>query len=213
MHSVEQISIGCNVRLSTFDAKTGKLKEQREDHNVLTNAGRTWLRNLCGFADSSAIDGSGYIEGAGNVLTSERAAYMAFGVGGALSAAPYYRTQEELVTVDSLEDFVLYDASNYLVIVENQSSGNKSFPNAHTLRLAVTIPESKVSYVGNTSKSGNVVGTNVPISEVGLYLSGADPTLDPDNSVNKARLVCYNVVAPISVTPNVVFRVEWDLIF
>jgi hypothetical protein len=210
----ERISPHGNVRLTVFDKDTGRIVDIRQSHNVLTNIGRSWLRSLVGFANGSVIDvANGYIEGAGNVHTSERIGFMGFGVGGAKASSPYFRTQEELVTVTSLEDWVRYDSSNYLVQVNNQSTEAGSFPDAYTIRFVANVPESAISYSGNQSKSAASVGTVVPITEAGLYLSGADKSQNPDHADNVTRLVCYNIFDKITITPNVTFRAEWDLLF
>lgn len=191
-----------------------RIISQHRSHNVFTNNGRTWLRNLSGAASYASIASNGYIEGTGDVLTSERAAYVAFGVGGALSSAPYYHTQEELVSVTALEDYVLVTgAPTYLASVLPQNTANGSFPDAYTLRLSCVLVSSQVSFAGNVSKSGNVVGTSVPVSEVGLYLSGADATLNLDDSTNTSRLIAYDIFETITVTDNVVLRVDWDLMY
>ena len=188
---------------------------QRESHNVLTNIGRAWLRNLSGAASYGSIaPGTGYIEGGGFVLTSERVAYMGLGVGGSFSSAPYFATQEELVTVSALEDFVKITSSpTYLKLVLPQTTVNGSFPDSYTIRFTSILASSEVSFAGNTSKSAQAVGTNVPVSEAGLYLSGATPTANLDHVDNNTRLVAYNIFTPIPVTPNVVLRIDWDFLF
>ena len=56
----------CNFRLRTY--KDGKLCEEHQSHNIITNVGRSWLRNLVGAANYEAVDaGTGHIEGAGTV--------------------------------------------------------------------------------------------------------------------------------------------------
>lgn len=211
----EPMPVTCNVRIRAIDKRTEKVVEERVNHNVLTNIGRTWLRNLVGAASYAAVDPvTGWIEGAGNAITSERVRYQMFGVGGALSAAPYLHTQEELTTVTELEDWVNYDASNYMVEVLPQTAANDAFPDTFSIRFIGEVPESAISYAGNTSGgSAQAVGTSVPVSEAGLYLSGADKTKDPQDSANNTRLVAYDIFDPITVTPNIVLRVEWEFRF
>lgn len=188
---------------------------KRESHNILTNIGRTWLRNLSGAASYGAIDaGTGYIEGTGYALTSERVAYLGLGVGGSFSSAPYFATQEELVTVSALEDYVqITDAPTYLKTVLPQTTVNGSFPDSYTIRFSTILASSEVSFATNVSKSAQAVGTNVPVSEAGLYISGATPTENLDHVDNNTRLVAYNIFTPIPVTPNVVLRIDWDFLF
>lgn len=205
-----------NVRITTYDLE-GNLLEKRENHNILTNIGRNWLRDLVGGLDYTATDvSSGFLEGAGNVRTSERVRYMAFGVGGILTSdsAVFSGTQEELVTVTELEDYVKIDSTNYMKEVLPQTDGSDAIPTNFSIRFITTILESEVSFTPNVTSSSAVdVGTLVKVSEAGLYLSGADPTLDLSDPENNTRLVAYDVFDPVSITPNVVTRVEWEFRF
>jgi len=211
----DRLPVTCNVRVRAVDTTTDKVVEERVGHNVLTNIGRTWLRNLVGAASYAAVDPiTGWVEGAGNAITSERVRYQMFGVGGALSSAPYFHAQEELTTVTELEDWINYDATNYMVEVLPQIASNDTFPDAYTIVFVGVIPESAISYAGNTSGgSFQAVGTNVPVSEVGLYLSGADKTADSQDAANNTRMVAYNIFEPINITPNIVLRTEWEFRF
>jgi hypothetical protein len=188
--------------------------ERRTGHNVLTNNGRTWLRNLVGASSyGSVAPSTGYVEGGSYVLSSERARYVGVGVGGALSASPYFRAQEETSDVTAIEDYVAVTSGVYLKQVLPQTAGNAAFPDSYTLRLVANFAESEISFAGNTSKSGNVVGTSVPVSEAGLYISGAQHDENPDHADNTSRLVAYHIFSPITVTPNTVLRITWDLLF
>jgi hypothetical protein len=188
---------------------------EREGHNILTNVGRAWLRNLVGAKSYANIGGStGYIEGTSYVLTSERIAYMAYGVGGALQTdTQFYRTQEELVTVTTPEDWVKVTATDYFKQVLPQTTANGSFPDGYTIRFTGILASSEVSFSANTSHSSVAVGTDVPVSEAGLYLSGSTVTEEPNYADNATRMVAYNIFAPLRVTTNVVLRIDWDFLF
>lgn len=209
----DQIGPRSNVRVSTYTTD-GELVDVRESHNILTNIGRKWLRDISGALDYSATNPtSGFIEGSANVRTSERVRYIALGVGGLLTsdATIFNGTQEELVTVTSLEDFVQINSTpHYMKEVLPQPDGSDALPTNFSIRFITTILESEVSFAGNITKSGVTVGTLVKVSEAGLYLSGADLSSDPDDAANSTRLVAYNIFDPISITPNIVTRVEWE---
>ena len=175
------------------------------------------MRNLVG-ASSYPASGSA-IEGV-HAITSARVKYMGFGVGGALGNAQFFNTQEELVTVQTIEDYVRITDSNvvapssrYLIEVLPQVTANKSFPTNFSIRFTAVISESLISFEGNTSRSNVSVGTSVPISEAGLYISTADAGVKPDLGVNPTSLVAYNIFSPITVTPNITLRVEWEFRF
>lgn len=209
--TVEPVS---NVHVKIMDPKTRAVLDYRHEHNVLTNIGRTWLRNLVSTQlYPSPLPSNGYVEGSSYVYTSEKPGFMGFGVGGAFSSAPYYNSQDELVTVTELEDYVKVDSTNYLKEVVAQTSAENSFPNAYSVIFETEIAESEISFAGSTSKSGNVVGTSVPLSEVGLYLTGADKTQTPGHADNNTRMIAYNIFSPITVTTAVVLRVEWEFRF
>ena len=204
-----------NVRITVLEA--GKPIDVRESHNVVTNVGRNWLRNLVGAA---SYPGSGSAVEGVHALTSDRVKYMGFGVGGAFGNTGFFNSQEELVTVTTLEDYVKITDSNpaapatrYLIEVLPQTNANKSFPSNYSIRFTAILSESLISYEGNSSRSGLAVGTNVPISEAGLYISSADPGIKPDVGVNPTCLVAYNIFSPISVTPNITLRVDWEFRF
>lgn len=208
----------CNFRLRTY--KDGKLCEEHQSHNIITNAGRAWLRDLVGAANYEAVDGgTGYVEGPGNVFSSERIRYMGFGVGGAFASEPYFHVQEELVTVTTLEDYVQITEGSYLKEVLPQGPSGEPFPSNYAIKFVCNIPESEISYEGNVSKSSaltvppTLIGTAVPITEAGLYLSGANPAENPDHIDNTTSLVAYNIFSPITISPNIVIKVEWEFRF
>jgi hypothetical protein len=79
--------------------------------------------------------------------------------------------------------------------------------------------ESEISFINNRTRVSNVeVGTLVPISEIGLYLSSALPifthpapqTGEADPAAANA-MVAYNIFEPIPITPQSGVRVEWEL--
>lgn len=209
--TIDTLPVTCNFRLRAYEGS--ELVAERVVHNVLTNIGRTWLRNIVGAASYAAVAGNGYIEGTGNVLTSERIRFMAFGVGGSLSEDPFLHTQDELSSVTAVEDYVKIDSTNYMIEVLPQTTANDAFPDNYTIRFVSEILDTQISFAGSTSKSGQVVGTQVPVSEAGLYLSGSSKTSTPDHATNTARLAAYSVFAPIPVNPNLSLRVEWELRF
>jgi len=151
-----------------------------------------------------------------------RIKYIGLGCGGALQTdANLPHAQTELVTVVALEDPVPYSENGavktYLKQVDNQLvNSSVYFPGTFRTRFIVDVAETELSFDGNvTAKTGHVVGTSVPVSEAGLYLSSAEPTYGNGGAdpTGPNDLVCYNIFEPIIVTPNVVLRLEWELRF
>lgn len=209
---IDRLPVTANVRIRAYEKNV--LVDERVSHNVLTNVGRKWLRDLVGAATYANVAG-GQVPVADS-LTSERVRYVAFGVGGVLASDPYYHLQDELPSVIALEDYVKVDASGkFLLEVEPQSAANASFPDNYTIKFTCALPESVISFAANTSKSSDPtpIGTNVPITEIGLYLSGSNPSLNLDELVNSSRLVAYSVDSPMYVNANVVLKIEWEFRF
>lgn len=206
-----------NVRITAFCKDTGKVLHQHETHNVLTDTGRTWLRDMCSTLTYANTDANSGVVPDADSKTNERPRYVGFGVGGALSSDPttYWGTQEELSSVTQVEDFVKISTSPdvYLKEMNAQTLASDSYPNAYSVVFITDIAESEISFAGNVSASGTTVGTNVPVTEVGLYLSGADPSNDLAHATNTARCIAYNIFSPVYVTTNIVLRSEWEFLF
>jgi hypothetical protein len=209
-----------NVVLAVYSKDDGELLETRYIHNIFTNTGRTWLSRLVGSDDYSQVPP--------NPHTQAKIMYIGFGCGGALQHDNQFATgQTELVTVTALQDPVplAEDAGQrlYLKQVDDQANSSIYFPGDFRTRFVVDIAEDELSFPGNKTRVSNVdVGTSVPISEAGLYLSTADPRFnheltpaDPEQADPAAPnyLVAYNIFDPITITPNVILRVEWELRF
>ena len=206
------LQVNSNVAVRAVDP-SGRIVDERLSHNILTNTGRQYLRNLVSAASYANVLAGGAIEG-GDAYTSARVQYMGFGVGGALGTqAGAFTTQVEVVAITEIEDWVKVNSSDYLKQVDAQTSGAGSFPDSYTVKFSALIPEAEVSFTGNQSKSGVTVNTSVPISEVGLYLSGADKSKDLSQEENTSRLIAYNIFSPVTVTPNIVLRVDWEFRF
>jgi hypothetical protein len=213
----DEYSPEVNVAISKYE--NGQLVDQRVSHNVVTNTGRTWLSMLVGSDDYAQDPPPQHI--------TSKIKYMGFGCGGVLQTGlNFARTQSELVTVTSLEDPIAIvkdvDVETYLKQVRNQLMGEVFFPGNFRTRFICDFVEAEIAFPGNTTRTSQVaVGTAVPISEAGLYLSTANPKFTPgiDPQANETDptlpndLVAYNIFEPITITPNVTLRVEWELRF
>jgi hypothetical protein len=209
-----------NIAIAAFDKKTGKLIDQRLGHNVFTNTGRNWLSRVVG-SDDYSMDPP-------NPHNTDKIMFMGFGCGGALQGDNNFATgQTELVTVTSIQDPIPisndFNQRLYLKQVDDQSNNSIYFPGDFRTRFIIDIAEDELSFPGNITRVSNVtVGTSVPISEAGLYLSSANPRftheanpplLGESDPAAPNYLVAYNIFDPIHITPNVVLRVEWELRF
>jgi len=218
MRLLDKLDPTINIVIGVYKDK--KLVDQRFGHNVVTNVGRQWLSRLVGSDDYSTDPPSPHV--------TSKIGYMGFGCGGALQTNTLFATgQTELVTVTALQDPVPLQISGaerfYLKQVDNQSNNSIYFPGDFRTRFIVDISETELSFTGSITRVSNVeVGTSVPISEAGLYLTDANPTFTHEaapaipgeaDPAQPNHLVAYNIFDPIVVTPNVILRVEWELRF
>lgn len=207
-----------NVAIGIYE--DGKLVDRRLSHNVVTNVGRNWLAMLVGSDDYNTDPPSPHV--------TSKIGYIGFGCGGALQTSTLFATgQAELITVTALQDPVPLQIVGserlYLKQVDNQSNNSIYFPGDFRTRFIADISETELSFAGNVTRVSNVdVGTSVPISEAGLYLTDAKATFTHDAATSISgeadpaqpnNLVAYNIFDPIAVTPNVILRVEWELRF
>ncbi len=196
-----------NVKIVATDSRTGEVVATRDVHNVITNAGKTWMSQLWGSSDYTQIPPTAH--------TTQKIMYMGFGCGGALQTSlmggavvPFANLQQELVTVTALEDAVPYNlAGDYAKVLENQKVNDVYFPGNYRSVHALNVAESEISFTNNvTSDSATIVGTAVPISEAALFLNTPFNIASATNAA-----IGYNIFDPIVVTPNVILRVEWEL--
>ena len=215
----EKLDPRFNVKIAIYDG--GNLVGHRISHNVMTNTGRAWLSKIVG--------ASGYEETFPTPHRQEKIQYMGFGCGGALQTdTRFSRTQTELVTVFAIEDPVPFSVNanspsekTYLKQVDPQLDNTLYFPGDYRTRFIVDVAETEISFAASvTAKSNVTVGTHVPISEAGLYLSSAKPNFTTGSTVASEQdptganeMVAYNIFDPIVVTPNVTLRIEWELRF
>lgn len=211
-----------NVTLRVYDRKKdGSLafREKRDVHNVMTTAGRTWLMQSAGASSYSPL----------TPLVTEKVQYVGFGCGGYLQntagLSQLLHTQTELASVVALEEPVALSytgqTGTFLRSCQAQTLNNTDdFPGAGRIVFRAWVNESELSftvpYANYALRSNTQLGTEVPVSEAGLYLSNAGPTYDTGSHAGADprlanQLVCYNVFDPVIVTPNVMLLLEWEL--
>lgn len=221
MHSfspiVDAMQTRANVRITVRER--GKLVTTRESHNVFTNTGRAWQALLYGSPDyNSGAHPTPHVQ--------TRVKFIGFGCGGALqNDTRFARRQQELITVTHLEDPVPFSIGansvrRYLKELYPQRVGASiNFPSPYRCCLVADVLESEISFIGNRTRVSNVeVGTLVPVSEIGLYLSNAlpffthpSPLADQADPATANQMVTYNIFDPVPITPGSGMRVEWEL--
>ena len=204
----EDVDPEVNVYL-TF-RREGRIVARRESHNVFLNAGRAWITQRCGSSDFAL----------GTPHTLEVIRYVGFGCGGALQSDPQFaNSQAEIVTVEALEDPISFSEAlgvkTYLKSCDDQLPGDTTyFPGNGRIVFVCGVAETEISYAAATTAASNVnVGTSVPVSEIGLYLSSALPTDAGAAPTGPNNMVAYNIFDPVFVTPDVSIQARWELRF
>lgn len=208
MLNVEDIEIGWNYEIVKIER--GKRKTLHQAHNIFTNIGRQFLAEVI---TAQSFSGASFVRHNNEVVR-----YIGFGIGGsrqtaaAAAAAPYStdypgtnaQTDTNLA-VTGLERPVRVTATP-LWMREVSTPG--TFPTATRTRFITTFSETDINYGGYSA---------VPLSEIGLFKSGADASLN--NGASGAypgaggQMVAYDTFNTITKTGLFSIEVRWELRF
>lgn len=216
MRLAEDIQVKQNLKLHVVER--GKIVERREGHNIFVDLGREWLSRLIAYKSYNPDVAQ----------RDDRIRYMGFGIGGtrqlALATAnstpigavgdPYEansavgvggNTQTDLdrrVTTLERPVRVSGGSANYPGVNSDVWVAPIQAPAVHTTGTSVTFrrvfTQLEVSYLPFAS---------VPVSEVGLFTSAAEP------SFYLNTLVAYDTFDTLSKTSAVSIEVEWTFNF
>lgn len=172
----------------------GKIVALRETHNIWVNTGRTFLSALMSYTDGTTPE------------RDDRVLYMGFGVGGdkqeAASAetspiTDYYPGTNVQSCLDpyvtTLERPVLCSTGVWLKQIEAVDH-----PTIFSTRYTCSI---------TTSEINDALYPKVPLAEIGLFTSAADPA-EPDND-----LIAYATFEAVEKTDLFSFEVYWSVRF
>lgn len=216
-----------NVTLRAVDRKTGKLVHKREGHNVFVNRGRKWLRDHCSpfsFTGLPLTGGVHFNETSGlsrNAVSNYKPRWMGVGVGGALQhwTDPGPGEQIESTLVQNLESPIAVNDTYWLKEIlpnglpEDDVEG-VAYPDEYITRMRGVFDLGDVSYIPSAgNEARNPYDNLVPISEVALFTSEADPTAHPGLTGGVDGFIAYHVFATIPKTPGIILEVDWDLRF
>jgi len=192
--------------LSIICRERGKIVTRRDGHNIWLNLGREYLASLMSYASFSPDTPE----------RDDRIKYMGFGVGStaqlvspvqepANTAYPGTNAQTDTdLTVTTLERPVRVSGSS--VVTPGQAGdewvGQIQAPATHASATQVTyvrlFTQAEISYAPYLS---------VPLSEIGLLTSAADP------EVYNNQLVAYDTFDTISKTSAFDIEVNWTIRF
>ena len=198
--------------------------DRRDSHNVFIDTGRKWLRQTVGVnsyagiphatagtgANMTGNDGlSGNSDSVAVGGMTYRPRYIGLGVGGILQTItpPGKGAQTEEGGIVTLEAPVMVDSSYWLqeVLPQGDLSDEEIYPTDFSIRFRAVYDLTEVSFASQVLN----LGTDVPISEIGLFTSEALRGSSPDGR----GLIAYNIFKPISKTTNFVLEIAWELRF
>ena len=219
-----------NVYIKAVDVKTGKVVATRKGHNVFVNGGRRWLRNTCAAVSFDGLADTGDqhlldVEAPGrNAVSNFKPRWMAIGVGGTLQhwTTPGPGLQTESVGIDHLEDPIAINDTMWMKEIlpsglPSEDTEGVNYPSDYIIRLRGVFDTGDLSYEpapGNEAR--NIYGTLVPMSEIALFTSEADPTVKPGGGASPPPvdgIIAYHIFATIPKSPGIIFEVDWDLRF
>lgn len=207
MHSLrfaDRIEVKSNLELTMRER--GKIVDRRVGHNIFLNLGREWLARLITYQTF----------GPDVPEEDQRVKYMGLGIGGTqqlISPVPspvgttYTGTNSQTdtdATVTTLERPVRISGSStaYPGIAGDAWVGQVQAPAGHPIATQTVFrrvfTQTEVSYAPFLS---------VPLSEVGLFLSGSDP----ENYQN--TMIAYDTFDTISKTVAFELEVVWTIRF
>lgn len=200
----EGIEVGFNIEIEARER--GKLRARRQTHNIVTNIGRQFILEAI---TAQAFSGGGFTRQNNNVIQ-----YIGFGIGGDLQASnlastsplstdyPGTTAQSDTdLSVVGLERPVRVNADPLWM---KQVAAPAIFPTATSVRYEVVFSETDINY-GPYDR--------VPLTEIGMFLSSADPAL-PNGSAGTypgagGFMASYDTFGALEKTGQLTFRVRW----
>lgn len=208
MKLVEDIPVKSNLILTVRER--GKVVDRREGHNIFLNLGREWLSKVIAFASF----GPDVFE------DDRRIRYMGFGIGGNRQLAPSFAdgAGSSLDDYTPVGGFSQSDIDPTITVIERPvrvagASGPASAPEDQWIGQVQAPPDhpsvgqAVFRRVFSPSEVSYGPYVSVPLSEVGLFLSSADPTFRNNN------IVAYDTFDTVSKTTAFELEVVWTLRF
>ncbi len=214
MKKSDVIDLSWNIEIVAKRSNGQRVLWHQRTHNIVVNTGRQFF---CEALTASAWAGAGFTRTDDSVVR-----YMGFGIGGAMqtnpsAAAPPYSSDYDYatvgthntqldtdVTVAKLERPVQVSAGVWL----KEVTAPGTFPNAYSVAYVGSFTPTDISYGGYSV---------VPLSEIGLYKSSADPLLANGSAGaypgGTGHLIAYDTFTPFPKSGIFGFEVTWTLVF
>jgi hypothetical protein len=210
MHITEDVQVKLNLEIDLI-YPDGQVAEHHRSHNIITNTGRLFMAEVI---TPATLAGASFTRHNDEVVR-----YIGFGIGGsrqtsadalnpasALSIAyPGTNAQTDIdVTVAILERPVQVTNAP-LYMREINTPGTFTGSPIRNTRFVTTFSQSDINFGSFAS---------VPISEIGLYKSGADSSL-PNGTIGAypgaaGELIAYDTFNPIEKTGLFSIQVRWE---
>lgn len=200
----ENIEVAFNIEIEARER--GKLKSLRRTHNIVTNIGRQFILETI---TAQSFSGGGFTRQQDNVLQ-----YIGFGIGGDLQSSNLV-SQDPLATdypgstSQSGTDLSVVGLERPVRVTSDplwmkQIAAPATFPSATSVRYEATFSETDINY-GPYDR--------VPLTEIGMFLSNADPAL-PNGSSGAypgagGFIVSYDTFGALEKTGQLAFQVRW----
>lgn len=176
--------------------------------NIITNAGRQLLCQNAGIPSGNPKPSVLYMGfGLGGTRQNDPlasadpglgASYTSLGVGG--YGGPNIQTDDD-VSVSALERPVPVTATDWLKQIDTPT-----YPTVSTVEFSCLFLDTELNVFGHSV---------VPVSEIGLFSSDADPTQHNGTAIGGypgtgTTLVAYDTFPPYPITPNISIQVRWQ---
>jgi hypothetical protein len=213
----EDIEVKWNLAIDIYERGKRKPHYESRTHNIVVNTGR---QMICENITAQSFGPGTFVRHQDTVVR-----YIGFGIGGArqnspsAAASPYsdlypagyeyapagtHNTQLDTdVAVARLERPVQVTAAPLWM---QQISTPGTFPTAQSTRFIAVFGQTDISFGGYTS---------VPLSEIGLFISSADPSL-PNGAAGPypgagTHLMAYDTFDTLHKTGGFSIEVRWEL--
>lgn len=214
MRKIETVEVRVNVEIDLFERGKRRLVHRSRSHNIIVNTGKQFM--------AESITAAAF--GGGGTFTRTRdqvVRYIGFGIGGSrqsnpsAGASPFSdappagyagtNTQTDVdVTVGRLERPIRVSGGPDVWLKQISAPGTFDSGNRYTTFIA-TFGETELSYGSFLS---------VPLSEIGLYSSSADPTLANGGAGAypgpTGHMIAYDNFDPISKSGGVIVEARWQ---
>lgn len=192
LNKQDNLDLHWNVQIVSKNKETGLIEDVRIQHNVFTNMGRTWLRNLLSTAAYGTPD---------TYHESNRPKFLAVGTSGAFNGGSY----RECTQIRCIESPTRVTAVSWYKQLYPQPSllDTDYFPTDYILRLRTVFTPSDISYAGA-----------VEVSEMAMFTTAYNGLLEPGVGTlpgGADGMIAYTIFSPVTKTADNIIEAAWEL--